>query len=104
MGYDARISFEAEIREGVTHQMVQEAVRPLLEHCQTLLLSHEDSTFSRMISFESGLLVARIDTSVSYGFQDEVFIPVVNAVGLLAAEPFEACLEDQNTGDAEERY
>ncbi|CAN7783146.1 hypothetical protein LJR175_008272 [Variovorax sp. LjRoot175] len=104
MSYDARISFEAVIRDGVTRQAVEEALKPLLDHSETVLRTREDPTASKMVALDSGVLIVSVDDRVSDGFQTNVFIPVVDAIGALAVEPFEATLEDQDTGDADERY
>jgi hypothetical protein len=104
MGYDARVSFEATIREAVTRQAVEEALRPLLDEAETVLRTRVDHMATKMIALEDGLLTVSVDFSAGYGFWDEIFTPVVRAVGMLAAEPFEATLENQDTGDADERY
>ncbi|TAL65800.1 MAG: hypothetical protein EPN79_11660 [Burkholderiaceae bacterium] len=104
MSYDARVTFEACIRDDVTREQVAAAVRPLLDYSGTELRVTEDPMASKMVALEGGLLIVSIDDAVGYSFQQEIFQPVVQAVGLLVSEPFEACLENQDTGDADERY
>lgn len=104
MGYDARVSFETTIREGVARQTVEAALRPLLDDAETVLRTREDHMASKMVALEGGLLTVSVDYNVSYDFWSEIFLPLVDAIGKLAAEPFEATLENQDTGDADERY
>jgi hypothetical protein len=104
MGYDARVSFETTIREGVSRKTVEAALRPLLDDANTVLRTREDSMATRMVSLEDGLLVVSVDYNVGHSFWAEIFLPLVHDVGKLAAEPFEAILENQDTGDADERY
>ncbi|WP_298705638.1 hypothetical protein [Variovorax gossypii] len=106
MGYDARVSFEVAVRAGVTRAMVEQALRPLLDEAGTTLRVTEDPTASKMIALDSlsGLIIVSVEVNASWNFRSEIFEPVVLAVGELAATPFEATLEDQDTGDADERY
>jgi hypothetical protein len=104
MGYDARVSFEATIREGVTRQMVEAALQPLLDEADAVLRESQDPMADKSVALAGNLLIASVDFEAGYRFDEDVFIPVVDAIGALAAEPFEATREDQDTGDAEERY
>jgi len=104
MGYDARVSFKAAVRPEVTRSMVEQALRPLLEEAGTTLSTTNDPNAEPLIALDSGVIIVSADLSVSYTFADNVFTPVVHAVGALASTPFEATLEDQDTGDADERY
>lgn len=104
MGYDARVSFEVTIREGVTREAVETALRPLLDDSKFDLLDHDDSTEERLAALVDGILIVRADVGAGYNFHDHIFLPVVEAVGALADDAFEATLENQDTGDAEERY
>ncbi|OUM04485.1 hypothetical protein [Variovorax sp. JS1663] len=104
MGYDARISFEVTIREGVTREAVEAALKPLLDDSKFDLLDHDDPLEERLAALVDGILIVRADISAGYNFHDHVFLPVVEAVGELADDAFEATLENQDTGDAEERY
>lgn len=104
MGYDARVSFEVTIREGVTREAVEAALSPLLNDSKFALLDHDDSMEERLPALVDGILIVRADISAGYNFHDHVFLPVVEAVGALADDAFEATLENQDTGDAEERY
>lgn len=104
MGYDARVSFEVTIREGVTREAVEAALKPLLDDSKFDLLDHNDPMEERLAALVDGSLIVRADISAGYNFHDHVFLPVVEAVGALAEDAFEATLENQDTGDAEERY
>ena len=104
MGYDARVSFEVTIREGVTTEAVEAALKPLLDDSKFDLLDHSDPMEERLAALVDGILIVRADISAGYNFHDHVFLPVVQAVGDLAEDAFEATLENQDTGDADERY
>ncbi|KWT97726.1 MULTISPECIES: hypothetical protein [unclassified Variovorax] len=104
MGYDARVTFEATIREGVTRQAVEAALKPLLDDSEFDLLDRDDPMEEKLAALVDGILIVRADISAGYDFYDHVFLPVVEAVGAIAEDAFEATLENQDTGDAEERY
>lgn len=104
MGYDARTSFEAVLRENVNVDQVREAIQPLLDELETTLRTEVDCMQSKMVAFADGILTVCVDESVSYDYDDRILRPVASAIGALAAEAFEVELEDQDTGDAEERY
>lgn len=104
MGYDARITFEATVREGVSRQAVEAALKPLLEDSQIDLRTHDDPMEEKVAALVDGFVIVRADISAGYDFYDRVFIPVVEAIGALAEDAFEATLENQHTGDADERY
>lgn len=104
MGYDARVSFEVTIRDGVTRQAVEAALKPLLDDSKFELLEHNDPMEERLAALVDGTLIVRADISAGYNFHDHIFLPVVEAVGALAEDAFEATLENQVTGDADERY
>ncbi|VTU44222.1 hypothetical protein [Variovorax sp. RA8] len=104
MGYDARVSFEVTIRDGVTKEAVKAALQPRLDDAKFDLLDHDDPMEERLAALVDGILIVRADITAGYNFHDHVFLPVVEAVGALAEDAFEATLENQDTGDAEERY
>lgn len=104
MGYDARVSFEVTIREGVTREAVEAALKPLLDDSKFDLLDHNDPMEERLAALIDGILLVRADISAGYNFHDHVFLPVVEAVGALAEDAFAATLENQDTGDEDERY
>lgn len=104
MGYDARVSFEAQMRPEVTRSMVEQALQPLLDEAETILRTRDDPTASQMIALDAGTVIVSLDLRVSHRFRDDIFEPVVRSVGDLSSTPFEATLEDQDTGDADERY
>lgn len=104
MGYDARVYFVATIREGVTRQAVEAALKPFLDDADTALCTRADPMADKMVALEGSRLSVHVDFEASNSFDTEIFLPVVRAVGALATEPFEATREDQDTGDADERY
>lgn len=104
MGYDARTRFEAVLREDVSLDQVREAMQPLLDELDTTLRTRVDCMESKMVAFADGILTVCVDESVSYDYDERMLRPVAKAIGALAAEAFEVELENQDTGDAGERY
>ena len=104
MGYDARTRFEAVLREDVSLDQVREAMQPLLDELDTTLRTRVDCMESKMVAFADGTLTVCVDESVSYDYDERMLRPVAKAIGALAAEAFEVELENQDTGDAGERY
>lgn len=99
MSFDAYANVELQVREGVTLEKIQEVVAPLLERWD-LEVVVDDSIYETGVSFrpDSGDLHLQVTWSVSDRFFDDVFQPVIRALGELVDEPFEAVLKNDSTG------
>lgn len=105
MSFNAYCRLEARLRPDTTPREVEEACRPFLDWRGDSLKPNDADLYETGVAFDpfDAQFILQVTSSCPNSFADEIFTPLVNAIGALAAEPFEAVLINESSSSDDER-
>lgn len=105
MSFNAYCRVEVRLRPDTTPHQVEVACRPFLDWRCDSLKPNDADLYETGVAFDpfDAQFVLQVTSSCPNSFADEIFTPVVNAIGALATEPFEALLINESTSSDDER-
>ncbi|CAN7770069.1 hypothetical protein LJR290_007477 [Variovorax sp. LjRoot290] len=105
MGFRAYSRIDAILRPGTTPDEVASACRRFLDWRGLELLLDDSDLYETGVAYDPSTecFILQITCECPHGFAEDMFEPLVNAIGELAAHPFVATLVNESTSNEDSR-